>query len=556
MCATQLPPPTQKPQSLEALLAMLENAPAGPFELDTALIYSPEHSDDESDRAAADRPRTSPAPSAAAPAARRQRLAPAERLAQLRRQQEQAELAECTFAPRTGRPPSSSRAQPGVPVEQRLLAAAGRARQAAARRILEERREAAAAECTFAPRLAPGPPPGSGEPAPRAPLHQRLNEEGRRRAAALASATARADSEATFQPSLNPASLKLAEQARRARLEAGLAPPPRQHAAPAAPAEPPFTPAINPLSARLLEVSATVPSDFRARQRFFELQREEHRRALAAAGEAGGGCTFRPDTGNAAAVLALSDTRVGQLLELPEQRWERMAVAESSAHAARRAAAAAEAAAAQPFAPRLNPRSLRLAGGRPAPGDADADGERQRRSEQARQEAEARALAECTFRPDTSKPRVVGYYDEYDPPQPRAALSIAGAAAAGEGLAGLARRIQQHGEERERWAAAVRADRERRAAAECTFAPDTRKAPVAMPTRPVVVPGLDRVLELRALKARQRREADARAAKVFLRHPRSPRSRGGATVPKPFALAGEALARRRRQEQAKQQEQG
>jgi len=55
---------------------------------------------------------------------------------------------------------------------------------------------------------------------------------------------------------------------------------------------------------------------------------------------------------------------------------------------------------------------------------------------------------------------------------------------------------------------------------------------------PVVVRGLERVLELKQLAERQKAEAQERAAKVF---GQNPRAKQGATVPRPFQLAGHAL---------------
>lgn len=54
----------------------------------------------------------------------------------------------------------------------------------------------------------------------------------------------------------------------------------------------------------------------------------------------------------------------------------------------------------------------------------------------------------------------------------------------------------------------------------------------------MVVRGLDRVLELKQLAERQRVEAAERAARVFHANPRA---KQGATVPRPFQLAGHAL---------------
>ena len=54
----------------------------------------------------------------------------------------------------------------------------------------------------------------------------------------------------------------------------------------------------------------------------------------------------------------------------------------------------------------------------------------------------------------------------------------------------------------------------------------------------MVVPGLERHLELVAAAARQRREAEERAASAFRQNPQL---RSGATVARPFRLAGQAL---------------
>lgn len=61
-------------------------------------------------------------------------------------------LQECTFAPKTGRPPNRQRLAAGLPVEDRLqLGLAGRA-QALERARGEQEREQLA-DCTFAPQV-------------------------------------------------------------------------------------------------------------------------------------------------------------------------------------------------------------------------------------------------------------------------------------------------------------------------------------------------------------------------------------------------------------------
>jgi len=319
----------------------------------------------------------------------------------------------------------------------------------------------------------------------------------------------------------------------------------KQRNKPPADEGPSFQPKINPVSVRMLEVSSSVPGDFYRRQRHFDRLREENRASLVATSENNSGCTFTPSPGTATAVLALSDRRFDQLLEEPEQRWERMALREADDRAVRQAAVRAHVARHEgTFAPSLNSRSLKIAEESHVRSvtDPDISRERERRAAQRRAETEARALQDCTFFPNTSKPSVMGYYDEYEPPKPAAPLSVSLVAASEGGIQGLPRRIEERRRQKEKWADAMRATRERREMAECTFAPDTKKAPVAISESPVPVRGMDRFIEVRKMAEKQQAELQARAAKVFMLQPRSP-VRLGPTVPKPFKLASEARAR-------------
>lgn len=548
---------------MEELLSLLENAPAGPVELDTVLLYSPRSTCSPSSESHSPKRNSEgytthdaseqlgpPAFASAAP-----RSGPdgyhrtAHRLAQLRAEAAAQEMAECTFAPRTGRGPAGPRAPPHLRVEERLLLTAGQRRLEAARRVQKEREEAEQAECTFAPRLA-----ASADhllPDSYRPIHERINQEWRKKEAVLAEARAKADAEVTFKPKISAVSARLAEM-RRFRVKDGdsgaIKPSVR---AVHVPEEPAFKPAINPVSERMLEVSTCVPSDFHRRQRYYDHLRAENLAVIRDEAETagtGGAHASTPQTGSrAAAVLALSDRRFHQLVERPEERWERMALVESNRREGRREAMKKQVMGAEAtFAPQLNPQSLRLAEARKGSG-ADAALEERMRAQRAaerRAEATARELRECTFFPDTSKPRVIGYYDEYHPPTPNAALSVALAGASDDGLGGLLARIDEHQKQKEQWAAAVRAKEQERQLAECTFAPDTRKPPVAVPDGPVPVAGLDRFLEVKAMAEKRQAELQARAAKVFLLNPRSPAQRGP-TVPRPFKLSsGERGARR------------
>lgn len=290
-----------------------------------------------------------------------------ERCSARRAEQQRDELAQCTFAPTTGRPPSRHRLVPGLPVEDRLLKAAD-GRQVALEHAAREAASAEVAECTFAPRLLSDPTRHLRDPE-RRPIHQRLGEEQRQRSAKLAAARLKGDiagPELTFQPALNQRSLALAAARRERDLFAGPTRPRSTGGAAIMPASPgtavadcTFSPAVNPASKALLEGSIAVPADFHERQRFFAAKRElaARRAAVAAASEA---CTFRPDTGNAVEVLAQSDARSWQLLESKTERCERMAREEAERQAARRAAREAEVYGALEFRPTLNPRSLAI----------------------------------------------------------------------------------------------------------------------------------------------------------------------------------------------------
>lgn len=201
-----------------------------------------------------------------------------------------------------------------------------------------------------------------------------------------------------------------------------------------------------------------------------------------------GDCTFCPATGAATQVLALS-SRADRLFETSEERFSRLSVEDAAVLRAKHAAKRAELEAELPFRPTLNPRSLRLAeerreaAGEGAPGGGHAGtaaggaraGGQVGSTEELRLELEQRLQLECPFRPDTSKPRVMGYDEVYRPPQPEARLSIA--AALREGPHALARRLEEHRAEREAAVEAARKEAEEKELAECTFAPRINAAP-------------------------------------------------------------------------------
>lgn len=136
-----------KPKTFNDLLNFLENAPEGPVELDPSLLYSPRSSINGDEDIFPARERGTRAllnenlEFAAPPQQRQQparvadenatslhekislsKLRALQRLEELRIEQQRAEMAECSFAPSTGRPPTGPRAaQSQLPVEERLL---------------------------------------------------------------------------------------------------------------------------------------------------------------------------------------------------------------------------------------------------------------------------------------------------------------------------------------------------------------------------------------------------------------------------------------------------
>ncbi|KAG2497455.1 hypothetical protein HYH03_004610 [Edaphochlamys debaryana] len=160
-----------------------------------------------------------------------------ERFQQIRQAKEAEELADCTFQPRTGRPPSTQRTRASTPVHERLFNVKP-AWQQKRDEILREREQAALASCSFqphcgtragsAPRRRPasavaagggcGGQGGGGASAPYVPIHQRVADLLRSRNEKLAKAQLKAELDGgsvTFQPEVNRRSLALAAERQR-----------------------------------------------------------------------------------------------------------------------------------------------------------------------------------------------------------------------------------------------------------------------------------------------------------------------------------------------------
>jgi hypothetical protein len=147
------------------------------------------------------------------------------RYEELRREAERAALQDCSFAPRIGRPPQHSTGPDGLPVSERLYAAAAERAARQARRAAE----AAAAvtqDCTFKP-CTNSSDAGAVHLAAYdyAPLHERVGDVLRSRSERLAQLQEEAERAAAgaapFTPRINQRSVRLAAR-RGDRGSAGL----------------------------------------------------------------------------------------------------------------------------------------------------------------------------------------------------------------------------------------------------------------------------------------------------------------------------------------------
>lgn len=488
------------------LLSLFDSAPEGPIELDTSLLYGASDEGIEE--------KSKPADCCHPHRGRKQEGVEVTR--------DEEEMAECTFAPQTGRPPRNGPYANlrTLPIEDRLLCqAVSRRRQEAADRILREREAGLQATCTFHPTLITHPE--KHLKAPYRPPQDRLYNEWRHKEQVIAQATARADANATFAPTIDQNSRKLAANARaKAKTETESCK--GQQASDLSPLHP-FKPSLNPQSQRILELSDSLPFDFYRRQALFEKRRHAHCRAISAQVLENIG-PFNPVlSGTADLVLALAKEKGEASKELVLQRrvghWEDDEFT---------------------FKPALNARSLQLAERNRRSvmetGDAAVVIQQQRQRSKRIELETDREIKECTFKPNIQKPRVYGYdNEEYEEPKPRSRLSIAQALEEG-GADLLVQHIERYRQEKDRMISEIKHQEEQKELEQCTFRPKTLKKYPAHHGRSVSVAGLDRFLEKKALAEKHQAEKEARAAKVFCLHPRSPRQRG-ATIPRPFNLS-------------------
>eukprot|EP00898_Chlorokybus_atmophyticus_P003700 jgi/Chlat1/4330/Chrsp29S00345 len=468
-------------------------------------------------------------------------LSPSERLARLARPRTAAsrredidsvdgvdvDAMECTFRPRTGRPPKN-RPDDGLRVEERLLKdlAVKRAVMEVAARTREEKE---LAECTFRPEVSCAS--AVLVDANRTPVHLRAKDdhnkkEGKKRRSGQRGEVGDVDEEVdfTFEPRISEVSRLMAEL--RAASDGGDRPPldePMQSwrnrvAARGGEATSPtaeectFAPAINPTSERL--VTAVFESeDFLSRQRAFEVRRRHNTRVLESVAAAD--CTFSPSVSPSRRRDTPPNTTAkshGIEEESPPpsstRRERRMSIVQ------------AEQDSQLTFRPHITPNSKKMNVCRQAL-TARSDGRRLRPDVQ--QVMQLMFEASCTFQPKTCKYSSPGGGE----PVHRLQVHIADTDS-------LMERIEDYRKVKEAHMQACKEVQMRVAVEQCTFAPKI-KGETPDTTKPVVVAGLDRYLELVDMANKQHDAKAERTAKAFRLNPPSPH-RPSVTLPQPFSF--------------------
>lgn len=454
--------------------------------------------------------------------------------AQIKAAEEEAVISKATFTPRTGRGPEYQIREPAA---ERLY----KEHQAKEKSRLEKQQaqqEQQLQECTFQPKVAGR---GLADPEDYRPIHLRVGQLLRSKSEKLTQIrldVERSQSDLTFAPALNRRSLALAEQQqqlsrtsissdgsgllRRCRSEAGMSD--------AGDAACTFAPSINPTSVRIIQ-TADVPQGFLERQRYFDRLAREKRQLLQLAVE-DEQCNFAPGvSGNYVGALA----RYSQDDESGAERLERLAFRDRERAEASRQALAEHLYGQFTFQPEINPRSRRM--GKATPVDelhANSKGAATRRA--LALAAEAQLSQECSFKPvmattAAQRPRMAAADGGGGGVVPWARFSVSSQG----GDEPLSARLERYQAEKARHIQEASSLAQYEAMRECTFAPDINKD--GAPTHdqgPVLVPGLDRYMELQDMARKQKAQQEELEAKIFLKHPKSPRHLF--TVPQPFKL--------------------
>ena len=452
-----------------------------------------------------------------------------QRLAALRQAEEEKLMAECTFKPKTGRAPrrtnmnrlyGASDRDDGMAASERLfLMQHGQRRQAAIVRYEEEAERAFRETCTFTPALMDDSHSKVKSSLYKLPLQERVGMEWRKREEIVRQATARADIECTFRPEINQTSRKIAALRKQKEAEGGV----RRKMALNAPlgsakdgVRGSAWAVVNQESERILRTSETIPEGFHERQAYFEqMRKNKHERMFRAARdqEAEMASSFVASV----PVGVLNSERLErQMQETADERLQRMSHGEAEAARRRREMRKRELDAQFSHAPSLNQVSLEMARDLPSIRERVAA---------VKSTAAVGVDKECTFRPDTRKPAVRGFYSRYEVPN----VTSTDFARAADERADRAR------------AAMARVAEERRAEEikemeECTFKPVTNGGRVRKPRDDVpleLMPGMGRFVEKLVMQHEGEMAKKAREDEVF---GHASRWKNELTVVRPFHL--------------------
>jgi len=426
---------------------------------------------------------------------------------------------ECTFAPKTGRGPcgrSRADAVGGLSVSERLFTQRhNNKREAAILRHREEEERKFREACTFAPRLVDSEHSKVRSARYQVPLRERVGMEWRRREEAVKRATAEADAECTFRPLLNETSRKLVE-ARKARETVGGVRR-RMAVAPGDGVEGGGVKATKE-SKRILERSSAIPkAGFHARQAYFGALKEKKQAMM----EARAAAETRARA-NAFVANVLPVAGRGILEESRDQWVMRMTYGEAEKAMRRREMRKRELEQEFGFKPALNDASLAMCADLPSIRERTASvAARAGRGPDA---VDSAVDAACTFRPDTSKAPVKGFYGRYRVPQAPARGEVTRAARA----------------KTDRMRAAMErmeAEKLAREMAECTFKPQTNgrvRRPAEGAVRLEDMPGMEGWAQRLAMQHDSEAEKKAREETVF---GAGRNWTGGVTVCRPFDLS-------------------
>ena len=243
-------------------------------------------------------------------------------------------------------------------------------------------------------------------------------------------------------------------------------------------------------------------------------------------------CTFKPDVGNATAVL--QHTRPQRLRESSLERVERLSVQDRQSNDKRKAAAEENYYKQFSHHPEINVISQSLARSKTI--DELTSTEREtKKKEKLRRQHEQHMDEVCTFEPELSGSRVAKTMRDRVATNPsRPTMSDPET---------IIDRINRQKQRQELKIEEIRHKRQYDAGQQCTFNPTINRKRVKQPQGPVTVKGFGRFLELKELAKKLENEKSARENRAFMVSNAKYR-RGNKTIPKPFKLSGDNRMKR------------